>query len=62
MTNWYYNDPDKANRIPSLGVKTDGTVTPDNTLTEKLISTEVDPNKWGVKLASGAQKICTRHQ
>lgn len=43
--------------IPSLGVKTDGTVTPDNTLREKFISTEVDPNKWGVKLASGAQNI-----
>jgi hypothetical protein len=43
--------------IPSLGVKTDGTVTPENTLTENFISTEVDPNKWGFTLASSAQNI-----
>ena len=43
--------------IPSLGVKPDGKVTPENTQTDEFISTEVDPNKWGVTLASSAQNI-----
>ena len=43
--------------IPSLGVKLDGKVTPKNTQTDEFISTKVDPNKWGVTLASSAQHL-----
>ena len=43
--------------ILSIGVQVDATVTSKNTQSDEFISTEVDPNKWGVTLASSAQNM-----
>ena len=43
--------------ILSIGVSKDGRVTTKNMQPNEFISTEVDPNKWGVKLPSSAQNI-----
>ena len=43
--------------ILSIGEHKDGRVTTKNMQPDEFISTEVDPNKWGVKLASSAQNI-----
>ena len=43
--------------ILSIGVSKDGRVTTKNTQPDEFISTEVDPNKWGVTLASSTQTI-----
>ena len=48
--------------IPSLGVKSDGTVTVENTSTKAYFLNTADPNKWGVLLSSSEKNVCTRHQ